>query len=608
MTNLKRLAIIALFAILATACGTQKPISNQDDAPVANKDTGAKVDSLLLRAQTAPTVEAAQLKLAAAKLMLLQKKHIDLLNLLNLVASDELPGDLQFSIALVKAKAAIGLSDGPMALKYLNEDSQDEAASDVQLKDKYSLLASAYGLVNQLSQEAAALVTVGQYTTDRQVINPLNEKIWSVFKTLELEELTKLEQQEDNSYALRGWLALFIGFKETPFSEKLVANSWLKSWGSHLAAKFPPQQLAAYLSKEPLHNSSYSYNHVAIALPKKGKYANAAAAVLKGIKLAAQNNVANSNIQISYIDTAIYNSGDAILDQAKLLGVDAVIGPLDKTLVSQLAQMSALPLPVLALNNTAIGNSNLYQFALTTEDEVRDAAAKAYADGRRSMLILVPDNDKGILAASVFSNQFNSLGGLVVSNTYYDTAKGNLTDSIAQMLQLNQVKIRRLQKKLKTLELRKAIRKLIRKDADGIFLLASAADAYQIGPSIGYFYADHLPLYATSRIYAGRENPVRDEDLNGMMFGDLPWVLSESSNKQQMAALSNKTETRFGRLFAFGIDALNIAPNLYDLATQSHTSYTGETGELTISPDNFVQKKLHWAKFVDGTPQLLPVQ
>ncbi|MCJ8298833.1 MAG: penicillin-binding protein activator, partial [Pseudomonadales bacterium] len=256
----------------------------------------------------------------------------------------------------------------------------------------------------------------------------------------------------------------------------------------------------------------------------------------------------------------------------------------------------------------AIGNSNLYQFALSTEDEVRDAAQRANKDGRRNMLVLVPDNEKGILAASIFASQFNSLGGQLVSNTYYDTDKGNLTDSIAQMLQLNQVEIRALQKKLKTLELREAIRGLIRQDADGIFLLASAADAYQIGPSILYFYADNLPLYATSRIYSGRENPVRDEDLNGMMFGDLPWVLAESINKQQMATLSDKTQTRFGRLFAFGIDALNIAPNLYNLATEPETSYTGETGELSISADNYVQKTLQWAQFIDGTPQLLPAQ
>jgi len=608
MTNLKRLAIIALFAILATACGTQKPISGKASTPVVPKDASAKIESLLQRAQTAPAIEAAGLKLDAAKLMLLQDKYTDLLSLLNPIATTELPIDLQFSFALAKAEAAIGLSNGPAALKHLNSDILDEDVSDAQLKVKYTLLASAYGLSNQLSQEAVALVTASQYIKDQQQIKPLNEKIWLIFKTLELDELAELKEQEDNSYTLRGWLNLFIGFKETPFSEKLIANSWLKSWGSHSAVKFPPQQLAGYLSKDPLRNSSYSYNHVAIALPTQGKYANAAAAVLKGINLAAQSNAANSNIQISHIDTAVHNSADAILNEAKLLGADAVIGPLDKSLVSQLAQMSTLPLPVLALNNTAIGNSNLYQFGLTTEDEVRGAAVRAYEDGRRNMLVLVPDSDKGILAASVFANQFNSLGGQVVANTYYDTDKGNLTDSIAGMLQLDQFKIRGLQKKLKTLELRNAIRDLIRKDADGIFLLASAADAYQIGPSIGYFYADNLPLYATSRIYGGRENPVRDEDLNGMMFGDLPWVLTETNNKQQMAALSNKTQTRFGRLFAFGIDALNIAPNLYNLATQPETSYTGETGELTISADNVVQKKLNWARFIDGTPQLLPAQ
>ncbi len=604
MINLKRLAIITLFAILATACGTLQP-NNNGSKPTVPKGATQDINNYLAQAANASPDQAAQLKLQAAKLMLLQQRFSEVANLLSNINYSGLNTQQQLDFAVTKARAAIGLNDGQSAINFLIAINTDDDISTVLLKDKYATLANAYGLTNQLANEAVARVNESQYITDTAQLLDSNETIWQLLSTLDLAQLNKINTKKDNSYTLRGWLALFIGFKETPNSEKVVANEWQNRWASHSAARFQPAALAAYLSKEPLINSQYNYQHVVVALPKSGKYAKGAAAILTGIKLASQN-TNNNDVQVSYIDTAIHNSATAILAQAQLLNADAIIGPLDRDIVSQFAQMPALPLPVLALNSTVIGNSNLYQFSLSNEDEVRDAAKRAYNDGKRSMLALVPKGEQGQLAANIFTNTFSSLGGRVLTTAIYDTNEGNVTSAIAGMLKLNQSRIRGLQRTVKTAHLRNAIRRMTRKDADGIFLFASKRDAYQIGPSLLYFYADHLPLYSTSKIHSGTVNPTRDIDLNGMMFGDLPWVLLASNNKRTLAKSVSNTDTRLGRLYAFGIDAFNLAPNLFTLATQPQATLSGETGVLSISADNMVEKTLSWAKFSDGELVNLP--
>ena len=604
MINLKRLAIITLFAILATACGTMQPNKNSPSSQ-APKSTTQDINNYLAQAATASPNKAAQLKLQAAKLMLVQQRFNDAANLLANVNYSGLNVQQQFDFVLTKAQAAIGLNDGRSAINLLTSTPSDNGISSEILKDKYAILANAYGLTNQLANEAVAWITQSQYITDNNELLDTNENIWQLLSTLDLSQLSQLNTRKDNSYTLRGWLALFIGFKETPNSEKVVANEWHKRWGSHSAARFQPTTLAAYLSKEPLNNTQYNYQHVVVALPKSGKYAKGAAAIMTGIQLAAKN-TSNQALQVSYIDSAIHNSAQAILAQAQLLNADAIIGPIDRNIVSQFAQMPALPLPVLALNTTVIGNSNLYQFSLSNDDEVRDAARRAFSDGKRSMLALVPKGEQGQLAANIFTNTFSSLGGRVLTTAVYDTNSGNVTSAVAGMLQLNQARIRGLQRKVKTAHLRNAIRRMTRKDADGIFLFASKSDAYQIGPSLLYFYADNLPLYATSKIHTGKLNPTKDIDLNGMMFGDLPWVLLPSNYKSTLATSVSNTDTRLGRLYAFGIDAFNIVPNLYTLATQPQSTLAGETGILSISGDNMIEKTLSWAKFSNGELINLP--
>lgn len=605
MMNVKRLAIIALFSILATACSTQKQISTPEAGKPSPKVLQKSIDSILARAATAPAAEAGLLKIEAAELMLSQNKKTEAQTLIQSIQVELLPIGGKHKLTIIQATIDLAFDAAANAQTKLTALDDTTVDNNHILKQKYTLLAQAAQALQQPLAQALALINASQYTTVNEEIVQLNETIWPLLAQSQPQQLINLSGQPDNDYTLRGWLDLIITVQNNADDAKLAANQWIVKWASHRVATHPTLLLSKYLSKEPIVNTPYSISHVAIALPKSGNYAKAAKAITDGMLLASTLDPENT-IQISYIDTAVDTSAAAILSRASTLGVDAVIGPLNKSLVAEISQQDALPLPVLALNYSVLSNSNLYQFGLSTEDEARDAAVRAFQDGRRNMLVLTSNDNKGQKAATAFANKFNALGGNVASINRYDMQAGNLTTTIAKMLGINQGRVRYLQKKLKTGYLRSAIRNMRRKDVDGIFLMASAADAYQIGPSILYFYADDLPLYATSKIYGSKHNPTLDIDLNGMMFGDLPWVLApESALKQKLTLTHPNTNTRFGRLYALGIDAFSLVPHLYDLAEQTKVNQTGETGVLSVSENNRVIRGQSWAKFVDGIPELI---
>ena len=198
------------------------------------------------------------------------------------------------------------------------------------------------------------------------------------------------------------------------------------------------------------------------------------------------------------------------------------------------------------------------------------------------------------------------MGGSVTGQQTYNTQDGSLTNSIAQLLGINPGAVRGLQRKMKTGHLRHAIRNMRRSDADSIFLAANTAAARQVRPSILYYYAGDLPMYATSAVYRGRPDPVKDIDLNGIRFGDMPWVLAPQSGlKASIAQRHKNTQTRFGRLYAFGADALNLTQQLDSLSLDPSLNYQGETGSLTLTLENRIERQSQWAIFQAGTPELL---
>ncbi len=148
-----------------------------------------------------------------------------------------------------------------------------------------------------------------------------------------------------------------------------------------------------------------------------------------------------------------------------------------------------------------------------------------------------------------------------------------------------------------------------RQDADAILMTALPDAARLIKPMLDYHFATDMPIYATSHIYPGDANATRDVDLNGVRFCDLPWTLEPPSDAHRLLSSSGKnTLSRFGRLYALGVDAIELYPWLEQLQYSPDTYIDGETGRLQLMGSKQVQRELTCTQFEQGIPLSISAQ
>jgi outer membrane PBP1 activator LpoA protein len=99
-----------------------------------------------------------------------------------------------------------------------------------------------------------------------------------------------------------------------------------------------------------------------------------------------------------------------------------------------------------------------------------------------------------------------------------------------------------------------------------------------------------------------------DFDMDGVAFGDMPWVLPTRRNdplKKEIFALWPQSSDKYARLFALGIDAFNLIPDLNRLISNRTNYHDGTTGHLYLDDSNRVFRRLVWAEFKQGKPQTI---
>ncbi len=118
-----------------------------------------------------------------------------------------------------------------------------------------------------------------------------------------------------------------------------------------------------------------------------------------------------SNVQVKVYDTSSQPIAQ-VIQQAQQDGATLVVGPLLKNNVETVAN-SQTPLNVLALNEPEHiqNHPNMCYFALSPEDEARDAAHHIWDQGKREPLLLLPRNGLGDRVATAFAKEWQSLGG-----------------------------------------------------------------------------------------------------------------------------------------------------------------------------------------------------
>ena len=331
------------------------------------------------------------------------------------------------------------------------------------------------------------------------------------------------------------WYALASGVRETRFDagqlEQTLA-AWSAGHPGHPRTRVRMIRAdAARLARPP--------TRIALLLPFDDTLGVAASAIRDGFVLGwSSSSGPRPRLDIySTSDRALHE----VVQEAVAAGAEFLVGPLQKELVETLRDDTTLPVPALALNVVdspgATRCSRFFQFGLTPEDEAREVARRALRQGRRA-LVLAPDTAWGRRLGAPTPPAWSDVDGALLSVVYFNDRLESYADAIERALNID-LSTARTAALGRHLGLAVVGAPRRRADVDLILLAAFPDDARQVMPQLRYFGAGDLPVFATSHVYAGNLDAERDRDLDGIAFGDMPWLFGAA--ERELHALVRET-------------------------------------------------------------------
>ena len=329
--------------------------------------------------------------------------------------------------------------------------------------------------------------------------------------------------------------------------------------------------------------------HVALLLPQSGPYAGAGNAVLEGFFAAyaesAHSHAPRASVRI-YDTQGTADGATKAYQQAASDGAQLVVGPLTRGAVAAVFTQATLPVPVLALNHAdgkQLPASGASEFGLLPETEGAQAADHMVDRGLHQAYLVISSDDFAQRAANAFKAELLARDGNVAGMASLPASGASYAAIIAQL-------------------------NLAGAGSDaGIFISMRPDQARLLMPQL-QLAKIALPVFGTSHIYAGNDNPTADGDLNGVEFCDAPWLFNAQPglpNHDDIATLLPTARDGSARLFAFGMDAWNLLPYLDWLHDHPGSYLPGATGQLTADQFGRISRVLTWAKFQNGVARPL---
>lgn len=318
--------------------------------------------------------------------------------------------------------------------------------------------------------------------------------------------------------------------------------------------------------------------HIAVILPLQSiDFRRLAEQVRLGI-LTASNLAYKAPLPIIFYSTTTESQRiREAYERAVSDGAKAVIGPLTRKGVSELAQSGVISVPTVALNvpyeNVILPRQN-YAFGLQIESEARQTAKLAFAQGGRKVLVLMANTALSQRISRAFVSEWIALKGDVADRFTYTTDPASLVD------------------------LRALLTETV---ADVVFVSVDAPRARFIRPYLG----NELPIYATSLVYASNADRTELYDLNGVRFLDMPWLLLED-HPAVLAYLRPAIDSDAldeERFYALGIDAFRITQGLLDNPAYV-SEIDGVTGTIRLDERRYFTRELTPAHFAWGRVRL----
>ena len=443
------------------------------------------------------------------------------------------------------------------------------------------------------------LIKLSRLAKRKSDIRAIHDQIWTILYLVPYEVLT---EKNKKNYQLRGWLKLAASSREYqlhPNEQTKIFSAWRRNWKNHPAAKNPP----SYFGGSSFWNSNP--DSIGLLVPLQENYLTPSKTLIDGFMDAyysAMNLETKKSKKLPEIRIYDSSSGEitAVYNQAMKDGMDLIIGPMRQSEVEGLGQLNDLPVPTISLNrldsSSAAPTDNLYQFGLSSEDELTQIADRAWQRGHRNILMISPDNSWGRKSADFMHQHWVTKGGSMVEDVRYPISVNDFTKFLKQPLQIDLSEKRGLSiKRFINSRVKYSARR--RQDIDVVVMLGYPLKARQIKPALDFLYASDIPVIATSHIYSGLEQTGLDRDLSQVEFTSMPWTLKGQLAKELQP--DKQLHTAYRHLYALGHDSFLIARNLSNLKKSEPFPLFGATGLLSLQNGAIVREQ-KWAKFKRG--------
>ncbi|MCE0490054.1 penicillin-binding protein activator [Pantoea sp. Mb-10] len=662
-----RLVPVLLAGLILAACSSQAPQQTSNvniQGPAAGKS-----DYYLQQVQQSSDDSKTDWQLLAIRALLKEGKYPQ--------ANDQLSqlpqqlSDVQAQeLLLLRAQLQIGQQDFDGAQQRLGQVKPSLLSQD-QLKRFYALQIAA-------AQNRPSLALLRAYIAQEPLLNGAEHQsnidgTWQALTQLSQDQLNSLVINADEN-TLQGWLDLLNTWHANSQDAQMLKSAiadWKTRYPQNPGAKTLPTQLNQAQNMTPASTST-----IALLLPLNGQAQVFANAIQKGFNDAkngaltppptapaatdtasaqpaadhgdgsasspisaeatspAQPQTAAapaqaptapaaqpSSAQIKVYDTSSQPIAQ-LMQQAQQDGATLVVGPLLKNNVETVVN-SQTALNVLALNEPEQiqNHPNICYFALSPEDEARDAAHHIYEQGKRQPLLLVPRSSYGDRITNAFAQEWQKLGGSTVQQQRIGNAaelKQGINSGAGIALSGTPVTVQQPQSagvSIAGLTIPAPQSSTSPPSAennsgsvDAVYIVASQDELQLIKPMIAMRTSsrNNIALYASSRSAQAGAGPDFRLEMDGLQFSDIPLLSGSNNALMQQAAKSFNNDYSLVRLYAMGLDAWTLANHFNQMRQSPGYAIDGNTGKLSADANCVINRKLTWNQYRQG--QIVPAQ
>lgn len=299
--------------------------------------------------------------------------------------------------------------------------------------------------------------------------------------------------------------------------------------------------------------------HVALILPTGSPALGRLAESVRAGFMAAVEAAGKESVPVTV--TAVADEAAALVEacrNSQAAGALLVVGGFTRDGAQTLASSECARQPVLALNELR-GDfpPGVYSFSLSIENEARQVALLAVADGWHSAIVIGTNSPLSNRVREAFEREWSRAAGefrrLIFSGV---------------------------------LEEAPAVRERIAGwRGDMVFFALDATESRAVRPYI----SGMLPVYATTLSVNPRAEAIVNVDLQGVRYVEMPWfVHPDHPAVMAYPPPKGQSSVESERVYAFGIDAFRLAL-LVARGDPKKTAVDGVTGRITLEGNHFVR-------------------